>query len=89
MALVTRSFDAARGYLGSFTWKPFIRLSRAAVLGLLARIETGHILIIDNDGSEIVCGERWPKDGVPKTELKVLKDTFWVRLLLLADMVRI
>ena len=88
MAVVTRSFDAARSYLGSFTWDPFVRLSRAAVLNLLARVETGHILIIDTNSSETVCGERWPKAGVPKTELKVLKDAFWVRLLLFADMVR-
>ncbi|KAL8657942.1 MAG: hypothetical protein Q9226_001408 [Calogaya cf. arnoldii] len=86
MALVTRSFDAARSYLGSFTWNPLVRLSRAAVLNLLGRVETGHILIIDSDGSEIVCGERWPKAGVPKTELKVLNGAFWVRLLLFADM---
>ncbi|KAL8670538.1 MAG: hypothetical protein Q9168_004935 [Polycauliona sp. 1 TL-2023] len=86
MAMVTRSFDTARGYLSSFTWAPFVRLSRAAVLSVLGRVEVGHILIIDNDGSETVCGERWPKDGVPKTELKVLKDAFWVRLLLFADM---
>ena len=88
MALVTRSFDAARSYLGSFAWDPFVRLSRAVVLNLLGRVETGYILIIDTDGSETVCGQRWPKAGLPKTELKVLKGAFWVRLLLFADMVR-
>ncbi|KAI4223932.1 MAG: hypothetical protein L6R36_005038 [Xanthoria steineri] len=86
MALITRSFDAARSYLGSFAWDPFVRLSRAVVLNLLGRVETGYILIIDTDGSETVCGERWPKAGLPKTELKVLKAAFWVRLLLFADM---
>ncbi|KAL8840718.1 MAG: hypothetical protein Q9170_001236 [Blastenia crenularia] len=86
MAIVTRSFDAARSYLGSFTWSPLVRLSRAAVLSLLGRVEIGHIIIIDSDGSEIICGERWPKEGVPSTELRVLKDAFWVRLLLFADM---
>lgn len=88
MAVVTRSFDAARSYLGSFTWDPFVRLSRAAVLNLLGRVETGHILIIDTNGLETVCGERWPRADVPQCELKVLKDAFWVRLLLFADMVR-
>lgn len=88
MAIVTRSFDAARSYLGSFTWSPLVRLSRAAVLGLLGRVEIGHIAIIDHDGSETICGERWSKEGVPATELTVLKEAFWVRLLLFADMVR-
>ncbi|KAL8728182.1 MAG: hypothetical protein Q9166_005576 [cf. Caloplaca sp. 2 TL-2023] len=86
MAIVARSFDVARSYVGSLTWDPFVRLSRAAVLGLLGRAKTGHIIIVDTDGSEIVCGERWPKEGVPTTELQVLKDAFWIRLLLFADM---
>lgn len=88
MAIAARSFDAARSYLGSFTWGPFVRLSRAAVLNLLGRVNTGHIVIIDTDGSETICGERWPKEGVPSTELKVLREAFWVRSLLFADMVR-
>ncbi|KAI4150076.1 MAG: hypothetical protein LQ341_001181 [Variospora aurantia] len=86
MAVVAHSFDAARSFIGSFTWSPLVRLSRAAVLSLLGRVQVGHILIIDSDGSEIVCGERWAKEGVPATELKVLKEAFWVRLLLFADM---
>ncbi|KAL8944326.1 MAG: hypothetical protein Q9216_000511 [Gyalolechia sp. 2 TL-2023] len=86
MAIVTRSFDAARSYLGSFTWGPLVRLSRAAVLNLLSRVNTGHVVVIDTDDSETICGERWPKEGVPSTELKVLKEAFWVRLLLFADM---
>ncbi|KAL8653917.1 MAG: hypothetical protein Q9210_001815 [Variospora velana] len=86
MAIVAHSFDAARSFLGSFTWSPLVRLSRAAVLSLLGRVQVGHILIIDSDGSETVCGERWAEEGVPATELKVLKEAFWVRLLLFADM---
>lgn len=88
MAIVTRSIDAGRSYFGSFTWAPLVRLSRAAVLSLLGRVGVGHILIIDSDGSETICGERWPREGAPSTELKVLKEAFWVRLLLFADMVR-
>ncbi|KAL9022814.1 MAG: hypothetical protein Q9185_000077 [Variospora sp. 1 TL-2023] len=86
MAVVAHSFDAARSFIGSVTWSPLVRLSRAAVLSLLGRVQVGHILIIDSDGSEIVCGERWAEEGVPATELKVLKEAFWVRLLLFADM---
>ena len=88
MAIVARSFDVARSYLASFTNGPLARLSRTAVLSLLGRVEIGHIAIIDTDGSETICGERWSKEGVPSTELKVLKEAFWVRLLLFADMVR-
>lgn len=88
MAAVARSFDVARSYLGSFSWSPLVHLSRAAVLSVLGRVEIGHIAIVDSDGSETICGERWRKEGVPATELTVLKEAFWVRLLLFADMVR-
>ncbi|KAI4123524.1 MAG: hypothetical protein LQ338_005224 [Usnochroma carphineum] len=86
MAVIARSFHAARSYVGSFTWATLVRLSRAAVLGLLARVKIGHIVILDSDGSETICGERWAKEGIPTTELRVLKDAFWIRLLLFADM---
>ncbi|KAL8807315.1 MAG: hypothetical protein Q9182_000820 [Xanthomendoza sp. 2 TL-2023] len=86
MAIVTRAFDAARDYIGSFTWDPIVAFSRIAVLSQLGRVKNGHIVIIDTDDSETICGERWPKEGVPKTELKVLNDAFWIRLLLFADM---
>lgn len=80
--------DSIRSYIGSFTWGPLVCLSRAAVLSVLSRVKTGHILIVDSDGSETICGERWAREGAPMTELKVLKGTFWVRLMLFADMVR-
>lgn len=43
--------------------------------------------MIDCNGAIIVCGAHQPNDR-PKTELRVLKETFWVRMLLFADMVR-
>ena len=88
MTMFTRLFDAAKSNLSFIAWSPLVCLSRAAVLNVLSRVELGHIAIIDSDGSETICGERWAKEGVPVTELKVLKETFWVRLLLFADMVR-
>ncbi|KAI4205404.1 MAG: hypothetical protein LQ350_000446 [Teloschistes chrysophthalmus] len=86
MAMLNQLLDAARSNVTFFAWSPLVRLSRAAVLNLLSRVEIGYLLISDTDGSETVCGERWPKEEGPATELKVLKETFWVRLLLFADM---
>ncbi|KAL8690699.1 MAG: hypothetical protein Q9218_003911 [Villophora microphyllina] len=86
MAVLNRFLDIARSNVNFFAWSPLVRLSRAAVLNLLGRVEVGHLLISDTDGSETVCGERWPKEEGPTTELKVWKDVFWVRLLLFADM---
>lgn len=87
MAVLTNSFDALRTYAGSLAWSPLVRFSRGAVLGLLRRIAVGQVVITDSDGAVTVCGAPKVNEGTPKTELKVLKETFWVRAFLFADMV--
>ena len=87
MALLTDPLDALRTYAGSFAWQPMVRFSRSIILGLLRRILVGQILVRDSDGAVTVCGAPQVKDGTPRTDLRVLKETFWVRVLLFADMV--
>lgn len=87
MAIVSRTFDSLRSYLGSFTWGPFVKLSRSTVLGLLSRIEVGQLVVRDSDGTVTICGQPCIKDGSPRTELRVSKEAFWVRVMLFADMV--
>lgn len=87
MALLAHPLDAFRSYAGSLTWQPLVRFSRSMVFGLLKRIAVGQILVIDNDGTRTICGPPQEKDGTPSTELRVLKEAFWVRVLLFADMV--
>ena len=87
MPILSRSLDTLRSYLTSFTWGPFVTLSRTTVLGLLSRIEVGQLVVTDSDGAVTICGNSGITDGAPRTELKVLKEAFWVRVLLFADMV--
>lgn len=87
MAIVSRTFDSLRSYLGSFTWGPLVKLSRSTVLGLLSRIEVGQLVIRDGDGTVKICGQLGIKDASPRTELRVSKEAFWVRVMLFADMV--
>lgn len=82
------SFDALRTYLGSWAWGPFVNLSRNAVLGILQRINEGQLIVTDIDGSITVCGVDLEGKDAPKTSIKILKEAFWVRVLLFADMVR-
>ena len=89
MAILADSFDSLRTYAGSLTWSPLVRFSRGAVLSLLRRIKVGQLVLTDSDGEVTVCGTPKVKDGTPRTELKVLKETFWVRVLLFADMVSV
>ena len=85
---INGTLDAIRAYTGSVTWRPLVNLSRSAVLSLLRRVQVGQIVVVDVNGTVTICGSRQPKDGTPSTELRILKEAFWVRLLLFADMVR-
>ena len=84
---IAGTFDTFRRYAGSVSWDPLVNLSRGTVLSLLRRVQVGQIVITDHNGTVTVCGSPRPKDGSPRTELKVQRETFWVRLLLFADMV--
>ena len=87
MAVVPRTFDSLRSYLGSFTWGPLVKLSRSTVLGLLSQIEVGQLVIRDCDGTVTICGQPNIEDASPSTELRISKEAFWVRVMLFADMV--
>ena len=58
------------------------------MLALLGRIQVGQLVVEDCDGTTTICGQLGKKDGSPHTKLKVLKEAFWVRVMLFADMVR-
>ena len=88
MAIISKPFDSLRSYVGSFTWGPFVTISRSTILGLLGRIQVGQLVVEDCDGTTTICGGLGGKAGSPHTELKVLKEAFWVRVMLFADMVR-
>ncbi len=88
MAALSRSFASVRASVGLITWAPLVRFSRSAVLSILGRIEVGRLVIIDNDGTVTHCGEPHGICKGPEAELRVVKDSFWVRTLLCADMVR-
>jgi cyclopropane-fatty-acyl-phospholipid synthase len=88
---LSRPLDALRSYVGSVSWGPLVTFSRSTVLGVLQQVQNGQIVLIDTDGTRIVCGQdklQLEEGGGPRTEIRVRKETFWVRVLLFADMVR-
>lgn len=87
MAIVTTAIDTLRSYIGSFTWAPFVALSKSALLAQLSKIRVGQLVVTDEHGQVTICGAPGIKDGSPRTELKVGKEAFWVRVVLFADMV--
>lgn len=86
--LVTSLFDTARSYVGSVAWSPLVQLSRSSILGLLSQIQVGQLTVKEKDGTETVCGgASIGRDALPVTTLKVVREAFWLRLALFADMV--
>ena len=79
-------FTALRDYTGSLAWHPLVHLSRITCLSLLNRIRIGRLEIVDIDGTNYICGTSIAVAGQSQAQLRVHKDTFWVRLLLFADM---
>lgn len=90
-----RGAEALRGAVGGLTWGPAVGVARTAVLSLLSRIEKGTLLLVDSPaGTRYVFGEKLlgksglPRraDTVPRMEVVVKNDAFWIRLFLFADM---
>ena len=87
MNTFTTAFHNAWKISRSITWEPFVWLSMGAVFGLLGRIEDGRLVVTLMDGRRVVFGGGGGGSGKPQVELTVLKEMFWARLFLFADMV--
>ncbi|OTB14083.1 hypothetical protein K445DRAFT_302646 [Daldinia sp. EC12] len=99
---LTRGADLIRGALGSLTWGPALAIAKPAVLSIFSKIEVGTLLLVDEPaGTRTVYGQRLTSKGsppinreniprkantVPRVEIRVKDDAFWMRLLLFADM---
>lgn len=87
-SLVTSALDRVRNYAGAFAWGPLVQTSRQLVLSLLSRIEHGSLTVVEKDGITTVYGEVGAETLQPAAHLRVIRDSFWLRLALFADMVR-
>ncbi|KAJ4174546.1 hypothetical protein NW754_004964 [Fusarium falciforme] len=84
------------------TWGPALALAKPAIQSVLSRIETGTLLLVDEPAeTRYVYGQKLsgklgsqpddtglPRraDTVPRVEIVVKDDAFWMRLFLFADM---
>ncbi|RSL84732.1 hypothetical protein CEP51_003739 [Fusarium floridanum] len=99
---VSRGAEAVRGSIGSLTWGPALAIAKPAIQSVLSRIETGTLLLVDEPAeTRYIYGQRLsgklgsqpddtglPRraDTVPRVEIVVKDDAFWMRLFLFADM---
>ncbi|KAB8342701.1 hypothetical protein FH972_022301 [Carpinus fangiana] len=80
-------FEGIKRYAGSISWGPLVVLARGATLSVLRQVQEGQLKIVDENDSVTICGQEVPSGDSPHAELKVYKESFWVRMLLFADMV--
>jgi hypothetical protein len=87
-SLVASALDRARGYAGAVAWDPLVKTSRHLILSLLSQIKTGRLTVVERDGKETICGQVGGEAVHPQVQLRVVRNAFWLRLALFADMVR-
>ncbi|KAF5360726.1 hypothetical protein D9756_004655 [Leucocoprinus leucothites] len=72
-------------------WTPLARLAEAAIVSLMRKITVGQLRVVTAENTYIFPLES-PTNGVedekpvPKAELRVINDTFWVRLCAMGDL---
>jgi cyclopropane-fatty-acyl-phospholipid synthase len=94
--------ELLRGAVGSVTWGPALAIAKPAILSVLARIEKGTLLLVDEPAetrqiygqklgtkfSDLATGPTASRraDAIPRVELVVKEEAFWMRLFLFGDM---
>jgi hypothetical protein len=86
--LISSQIVALKDGASNVAWSPLVQTARSLCLGILGQTAVGKLEISDCDGQFHVFGENKVGQG-PHVQLTVHKDTFWVRLALFADMVRL
>ncbi|KAG9088211.1 hypothetical protein FRC06_002181 [Ceratobasidium sp. 370] len=82
-AAFSRTMDA----IASVSWTPLARLAESGVVALMQRITIGHLRVLT---SSHIYNFPALEDGVvqqgPCAELRVVKDSFWIRLATMSDL---
>ncbi|KAK4698916.1 cyclopropane-fatty-acyl-phospholipid synthase, partial [Phenoliferia sp. Uapishka_3] len=96
-----KAIHGAKELLVSNSWGPIVVLARTTIISMMERLERGQLRMITPDGKLYTFGTPAiynaenpnPNKSAPpssadeiRTELRVVNDAFWVRMLLLADL---
>jgi cyclopropane-fatty-acyl-phospholipid synthase len=71
---------------------PLTQVARAAVVTKLSRIQVGQLKILSPTNERLVFGQKdrhgssLPDPAVVKAQIRIVKDSFWLRVLLSADL---
>ena len=96
IAGIRTTFGAIKKTFLDWSWPPAVNLARNVVLQTLSGLEVGSLLIFDEtNGKDYAFGQSSSQNtlveskdvnNLPKVEIVVKRDTFWLRLFLYADM---
>lgn len=87
-SLLASTLDHVRIYAGAVTWGPLVQTCRRSILSLFANIRIGCLTVVERDGTETRCGKAYNGGAEPLAQLHVVREAFWPRLAIFADMVR-
>ncbi|CAE6484551.1 unnamed protein product [Rhizoctonia solani] len=87
VGIIDSAFSRAMDAVASVGWTPLARLAESGVVALMQRITVGHLRVLTE--SHIynfpALGSENAQDG-PSAELRVVKDSFWIRLVTMSDL---
>ncbi|KAJ1310032.1 hypothetical protein OPQ81_006785 [Rhizoctonia solani] len=87
VGIIDSTFSRAMNAVASVGWTPLARLAESGVVALMQRITIGHLRVLTE--SHIynfpAPGSEGVQDG-PSAELRVVKDSFWIRLVTMSDL---
>ena len=86
-ASVASSFDRVRRHISAVAWGHLVQSSRSFIISLLCRIKVGRLIVLEQGGKGTIFGKTEGADVQPFARLRVVRDAFWLRLALFADMV--
>ncbi|KEP53013.1 cyclopropane-fatty-acyl-phospholipid synthase [Rhizoctonia solani 123E] len=87
VGMMDSAFSRAMDAVASVGWTPLARLAESGVVALMQRITIGRLRLLTE--SHIynfpALGSEGVQDG-PSAELRVVKDSFWIRLVTMSDL---
>ncbi|KAL0581175.1 hypothetical protein V5O48_000865 [Marasmius crinis-equi] len=85
-ALADRAFNRATETVLSAGWRPLARLAEAAVIALMRNITKGRLRVLTYTNIYTFPDHHAEDSEGHKAELRVVNDTFWVRLCAMGDL---
>lgn len=98
--LTDKAFHGLKELITSRAFPPIVLLARTTIIGLMEKLVRGQLRVVTKEGvytfgTPKIYSKQFPnlrKDGDEEEELRaeivVVNDAFWVRMLLLSDLVR-